>query len=403
MSFGAIRRSLEAEVQGLDPALYAPSDAVKVLEELERIERLASAAKALVAPRAAESGQWSREGHVTPEHWLAKKTGSTVRSAKDTLATGEKVKQLPKVEAALRKGQLSAAQAATVADAAAADPSMQDKLLDTAQGDSLAALRDTAERVKAASRRDDPEAEHARIHRQRSLVTYRERDGATTLKATGPRDAMATVKANLEPFIRAAFEAARLEGRREPSEAYAFDGLVAMAQAAGSPSDDSAPKAKGGVKLIARVDYGALWRGWVEGDEVCEIDGVGPVPVSVVEKLAEDAFVAVVLTDGVDVMRVAHFGRKATAFQTTALQWRDRHCVIEGCTNARTQVDHHVDWANSKRTFLPDLGGLRAFHHKLKTYKGYRLVDSSLPGRKRLIAPDEPDPPPPKRPDRVAA
>ena len=176
-----------------------------------------------------------------------------------------------------------------------------------------------------------------------------------------------------------------------------------MAQAAGSSSDDSAPKAKGGVKLIARVDYGALWRGWVEGDEVCEIDGVGPVPVSVVERLAEDAFVAVVLTDGVDVMRVAHFGRKATAFQTTALQWRDRHCVIEGCTNARTQVDHHVDWAEAKRTFLPDLGGLCAFHHKLKTYKGYRLVDSPLPGRKRLIAPDEPDPPPPKQPETVAA
>ena len=199
MLFSVIRRHLEAEVQGLDPALYAPSDAVQVLEELERIERLASAAKALVAPRAAESGQWSREGHVTPEHWLAKKTGSTVRSARDTLATGEKVKQLPKVEAALRKGHLSAEQAAAVADAAAADPSMQDKLLDTAQGDSLAALRDTAERVKAASRRDDPEAEQARIHRQRSLVTYRERVGATTLKATGPRDAMATVKANLEP------------------------------------------------------------------------------------------------------------------------------------------------------------------------------------------------------------
>ncbi len=74
--FSAVRRQLEAVVAELDPKVVAPADAVTLLADVERIERLATAAKALLAPRAAESGAWRREGHVTPEHWLAQRSGA---------------------------------------------------------------------------------------------------------------------------------------------------------------------------------------------------------------------------------------------------------------------------------------------------------------------------------------
>jgi hypothetical protein len=65
--FTAICRQLEAVVHELDPALLAPVDAVRVLTEVDKIERLAAAAKTLLAPRAAESGRWRRDGYATPE------------------------------------------------------------------------------------------------------------------------------------------------------------------------------------------------------------------------------------------------------------------------------------------------------------------------------------------------
>ena len=49
----------------------------------------------------------------------------------------------------------------------------------------------------------------------------------------------------------------------------------------------------------------------VEG-ETCEIAGIGPVPVATVREWMGDAFLAAVLTNGDDVQKVVHLGRKFT-------------------------------------------------------------------------------------------
>ena len=43
------------------------------------------------------------------------------------------------------------------------------------------------------------------------------------------------------------------------------------------------------MKIRVRVDLPVLLRGYVVGDEVCEIVGYGPVPVSVIHDLIESA------------------------------------------------------------------------------------------------------------------
>src|SRR5207302_1970499 len=80
-------------------------------------------------------------------------------------------------------------------------------------------------------------------------------------------------------------DAARRAGRQEPAEAYAFDALLAMARAA-----TGAPGARPPVKVIVRIDHTALVRGHTVAGETCEMAGVGPVPVAVVEELMGDAF-----------------------------------------------------------------------------------------------------------------
>ena len=63
-------------------------------------------------------------------------------------------------------------------------------------------------------------------------------------------------------------------------------------------------------------------------------------------------------------------------------------CGVEGCTDDwRLEIDHIVGVEDGGRTEKKNLWRICRYHHKLKTYYGYRVV-----GR-RLVAPDDPDPP----------
>src|SRR2546430_16916238 len=78
---------------------------------------------------------------------------------------------------------------------------------------------------------------------------------------------------------------------------------------------------------MVRVDHSALTRGWVEGDEVCEIAGLGPIPVRVARELLGDAVVKLVITKGVDVVKVSL--KKSHRFPQpgrVAADWRRHGC-----------------------------------------------------------------------------
>jgi hypothetical protein len=131
----------------------------------------------------------------------------------------------------------------------------------------------------------------------------------------------------------------------------------------------------GRVKVIVRIDHTALVRGHTEPGEQCDIPGFGPVPVAAARELIDsgDAFVAAVVTRGVDVMTVAHLGRKPTAHQQTALELRDARCCISGCGNTFCETDHNTGWVVTRDTRTGDLSWLCHFHHRQKT-AGWQLI-----------------------------
>ena len=89
---------------------------------------------------------------------------------------------------------------------------------------------------------------------------------------------------------------------------------------------------------------------------MCEIAGQGPIPVADAWRMIDgDAFVAAVTTNGTEIDKVVHLGRKPTVLQKTALEWFSAgECSIEGCTNpARIEIDHVADWADTKITDPP--------------------------------------------------
>jgi hypothetical protein len=141
-----------------------------------------------------------------------------------------------------------------------------------------------------------------------------------------------------------------------------------------------------------RADLAALVRGHLTTGEVCEIPGVGPVPVTEVRDLLGDATLHLVLTNGSAVANVTHLGRGPTAAQRIALLWQSPACTREGCPHrAHLENDHRRPWADTHVTRLDGLDPLCGHDHDLKTYKGWALVTGT--GPRPMVPPDHPDHP----------
>ncbi len=454
----ALRKQLAGLGSALDPALLSEQEAETVVAEAQLIENIAVTIKTLAAGRAAEGGGWRRRGARSAADDLARRTSTNYATAKGVLATAAHLHNQPKLSAAARQGKLSAPQAAAISDAAAADPAAEERLLNKAGRVSLRELRDDCANTKAAAD-PNPDATHRRIHADRSCRQRSTPDGGGEIVYHSTTDEVAEVWPVISAFATAAFNAARKEGRREPATAYAADGLLNMARAAAatgtggrarkarpggtgtgdtggganptpaSPTpanptptnptptnpgpanpdpadgaDHGTPKPIRPDRIIVRIDWDALIRGWPIDGEVSEIAGIGPVPVSVVRAMAAsgDAFLAAVVTKGRDVATVAHLGRQPTTFQDTALLWRDPYCTNSECgAVVGLERDHQQDWARTKITLLRYLDHLCRHDHKLKTRYNWALVPGT--GRRPLVPPDDPRHPNNTQPKRDPA
>jgi hypothetical protein len=362
----------------VDLGALRPASLPELVALGERIERLGHGLKTRAAARVADSAVWRADGDRSPEDWLARQTGTSKADAGRLVDTGRKLEALPVVAEAAARGELSARQAEAIAGAAAADPGAQSRLLGKAKGSSLRELQDECRRTRAHAE-TDPDAAARRAHAKRSCRTWTDPDGVTGhLHMSGPVAEMARVDNALRHRADQTFRAARAAGRREPSEAYAFDATVELLTQAG---DGPAAPVGADAKIIVRVDHTALVRGQAVDGEICEIAGVGPIPVGTVRDWFDDAFIAVVLTKGQDVHKVVHLGRRFTATQRTALQWQDPICARQGCSNRlRLEYDHFEDWADTHTTRVP--AARRFCHpcHELKS-RGWRVSQPDADGQ----------------------
>ncbi len=293
---------------------------------------------------------------------------------------------LPGVVGAMRGGVLSAAQAEVIVPAAAADPAGADELVGLARTTNLLELREACLRAKTKAD-PDPDATHRRIHAHRYLRSRTDAEGARILTVRGTVDRVARIESALEPILDALFEQGRVSGRREPREAYAFDALLALADRDDIPTAKRrTPKPR--YLALLHVPLEALTRGAVDGEETCEIAGVGPVPVRVARDLLGDAILKLVITKGVDVANVVHLGRGPTAAQRIALLWSAPKCANQACSSRFVQIDHRDPWAVTRHTTLRELDPLCPHCHRLKTDCGWSLVEGA--GRRVFVPPTDP-------------
>ena len=382
----------------LDPDGLSPVQAAEGIERLAALDRLSTGARLRLARRIDESVAGD-EGEGSKARWLAKHTGQSPKEAEKDLAASEKLDELEATAEALRNGELSPTQAHEVTSGAGADPSAELELLDTAKNASVPELKRKAKKVRAAATNAEEKAKRAEENRD-LFSGVDEDEGEGWFHGKGPATTIAELLALLEPWVQAEFDKARRAGRRERRGALMFDALLTALRFAAACRNgkmtgrgaDGAP-ASGPVgppvTILGRVDVTALLRGATVAGEVCEIDGLGPVSVEALRALLPQAAIDLIITNGVDVFNVTHFGRRATARQQVVLDWIGGQCTRQGCGATRhLQVDHRIDWAHTHLTELRALDWLCVPCHRRKTHQGWALVDGT--GRRPMVPPEDP-------------
>ena len=383
----AVEVALRDLVGSFDPDAVFVFDAPEVFASFAAMERLAASAMTLLARRVEAAATWRRAGFRSAAEQLACVTGTSIAAARTMLDTSKLVDELPATASVMRAGTLSSPKATVIAAAAAIAPEAEAELLESAYLP-YAEVRETGLRARGKDR----DAAHQRITEQRHARDYADGEGAWNLIVRGPVDVGAEFRRVHDPIVEEMFKAARAEGRREPRDAYAFDAfmeLVHRAEGAGQVPAGTATKTPARFVGLIRADIEALRRGSVDGDEICEIAGLGPIPVRVAADLLGEATLKLVITKGVDVMNVTHLGRSVTAAQQVALWWCSPGCTVEGCTRHRwLENDHRRDWVETHHTRLDETDPLCSHHHDLKTYAGWALVSGK--GKRPMVPPDDP-------------
>jgi hypothetical protein len=380
-------RAVRFVARRLAPASMSLDDCEAALAEAAAIESMGSTMVALLSARLASGEAHRGTSAPSAEAHIARITGGTTATAKAAVETGKRLSGLAATSAMARDGRLSTGQTQAIADAAHVNPEAEGYLLSAAPGLTLGQLRDRCAKAKADAD-PNPEATRKRLRRGRSGRRYGTLDGFQHLHMQSAPEDLAEVDATLTPIIDELFVMGRRAGRRERREAYFVDAVVEMARRARGAS--STGKTTVTYTAIIRADLSALVNGRAGAGEMCEIAGIGPVPVSTARRLLGDAVLKLVLTHGVEVRNVTSLGRGPSAAQKVALLWEQPTCAVEHCgRRARLEADHvyGAEFAKTKHTRVDELDRLCEQHHDKETRHNWALVPGT--GVRPMVPPSD--------------
>ncbi len=425
----SIEEQLGELVSQLDPGALDDGTAIALLSQLDHVERLAGAAKALTAASIEAGNAWRGHGHRDAIGFVADRTATPRSRVRDSLAVADGLASAPVLEHAFRQGTLTISQAADIAAALAEHPEVEAELVALA---STATPRELKARcVEICAQGKGADDQHRRAKAERSVSSSVGRDGIWRMSVRLPIIDGALVDKALDFFQTEVFEQARKAGDRESFDAYRADALVALAHAAmGDPHDRrtgpnptdpsdwtaSAPAQESGTEtgetrlsrkenkrrrrakrsrssvrhtIVVTVPHSLFQPGGLHAGEKCMIPGVGPVPASVVHELLEhDPIIKAVVTRGRDITAVATLTRTIKEdLRLAVLAATNLTCAVPGCCNTRfLQLDHELEFHKGGPTSYDNLRPLCTFHHNQRTRENYEL--RGKPGSYEWTAPD---------------
>jgi len=360
--------------------VVAGKAAAELVGIADEIRRAGDSLRTVAVGQVERTNSWKGEGAKSISEWLATETDCPQYEAQAVVLLANQLQHLPVTQAALRSGTLSNAQAIEVARGAIVAPNTETQLLNLAKHATVRDLRDATSRVVAGA--TDEAERHRQVHRSRYFKFWTDLDGSFNVRGRMTVANGALVMAALKPIQDEIFKAARKSGEHERPEAYAADALMVLCEKASTkqPSESGTKISRPNVVMNIRVDIDALKRGRTVGGEVCEIAGVGPIPVATATEYLGEAFLKLLVIDGTDIRTIAHMGRALPTKLRTGVEERDRVCQVPTCDmSVGLEIDHIVPFAEGGPTTFENLVRLCKRHHLQKTHDGYRLL-KRVPG-----------------------
>jgi 5-methylcytosine-specific restriction endonuclease McrA len=335
-------------------------------------------------------GGWAVQGARSCAEWLSYRIGLDRGAAREKVRVARALGGLPKLAAALARGELSYAKVRALTRVAT--PETEDRLLGVGRAGTAAHV----ERIVRGWRRVDRAAEAReadRRHAGRSLRVYTDEDGMVVIRGRLEPEVGAVVLRALEAGRDALHQrVARVAAATETPGAYPFDtSAETPTPTAGGPTAEQRqadalllvaetvlhhgiePGAPGErYQVVIHVDATVLADPDQPGQSVLE-DGVR-VSAETSRRLACDASRVVMRHDpDGQTVEVGHRTRTIPPALRRVLLHRDRGCRFPGCGSRFTQGHHLRHWANGGPTTLSNLALLCRRHHRAVHEEGFQV------------------------------
>ena len=299
---------------------------------------------------------WAEWGSADCADWLNWQCGINRSTAQDKLRTARALHDLPQIEEAFKRGDLSYSKVRALCRVAA--PMNETDLLDYALGATAAQVEGYCRRLRNGDREQSAVDARRQLERRSLYRSFRE-DGSGCICVELPREDVELV---MQALDRVAGELPQVEGRS--LFATAADALVQMARdalAGGAGAGSAADQ----FQVVVHVDESALRN---EG-------GISDLPVESVRRLCCDGSLIPIVENGEgEPLSVGRKQRTIPVGIRRALAARDRGCCFPGCSHDRWVDAHHIQhWVDGGETSMENLMLLCTHHHRLLHEGGYNI------------------------------
>jgi len=319
-----------------------------------------------------KAGGYKSDGFLGMVPWLRVNGKLSGAAAAERVDTARQLKELPRTEEALARGEIgyqhAVAMARTAEHVGAAQVRKAEAtLLKAAEsmdpGQFITVAKNFEHQVDAEAALADANRAHQRRYLQIGEVTH----GLVRLEGQLVPEAAAMLRTRLESFMKPAKGDQRTAGQR------AHDALVEVCRRAGGTGR---PESAGGgsrPSLIIRASLDTL--AGIEGAPAGELEWGGTIPAETVRRMACDSAITRITGLGELEQEITHAARTIPPSTRRALVARDQHCVFPGCDRPPPWCDGHhlVFWGDGGPTKLENLGLVCGSHHRKVHEEGWKL------------------------------
>ena len=348
-----------------------------------------------------ERGGWNT-GFRSCAEWLAWRVGMNPGAARERVRVARALPALPRLAAALARGELSYAKVRALTRVAT--PETEERLLALGRVGTASHV----ERIVRGWRRVDRQAEarEAKLrHRNRAVYLFHEDDGTVVLRGRLEPEIGALLVKALDAAREALYPGGFTQSFTEPRDPLGdpptpaqqrADALLLLAATALHHGVEPSGAAER-YQVVVHVDAPVLADPDAPGQSTLE-DGTH-VSAETSARLSCDASRTVMRHDDAGrIVDVAARNRTIPPALRRALQARDRGCRFPGCGSRFTEGHHIRHWARGGPTTLSNLALLCRRHHRAVHEEGFEIdrgPDDVLrfryPGGELL--PEAPNPP----------